>query len=371
MKILVTANYYPEKGGGIEIVAANLISRFRNSGHEVRWVAADVRESKRTLREGDHPIRAWNFTEKRLGFPSPIPHPADLLATRKHVEWADVIHIHDCLYLHNQYIFWQARRLRKPVILTQQIAVVPYQQRYKVVLQKAAYHSIGKATFRRANQVVFVSETVKSWFETFVRFRKTPLVIANGVDLNLFGEENNEVSQRTSASPSLLFVGRFTQKKGLALIREVAAARAEWSWTLVGTPGEIDPGAWGLPNVTVLPPCSQAELKKLYRSANLLVLPSVGEGFPLVVAEAMGCGTPVVIGSDFVAALSGLEDSVTVAELTTPGLVRAIESIVSDRGRAAKLSEAGINFATRYLNWDSAADTYLHLFETILAERNI
>jgi glycosyltransferase involved in cell wall biosynthesis len=371
MKILVTANYYPEKGGGIEIVAANLISRFRDSGHEVRWVAADVRHTQHTPREGDRPIRAWNFTEKRLGFPYPIPHPADLFATREDVAWADVIHIHDCLYLHNQYIFWQARRLRKPVILTQQIAVVPYQQRYKVALQRAAYHSIGKATFRRTNQVVFVSETVKSWFETFVRFRKSPLVIPNGVDLNLFGEENNGESLPTGASPSLLFVGRFTQKKGLALIREVAAARADWSWTLVGTPGEIDPGAWGLLNVTVLPPCSQAELKKLYRSANVLVLPSVGEGFPLVVAEAMGCGTPVVIGADFAAALSGLEDCVAVAELTTSGLLRTIEGIVSNHARAAKLSEAGINFATRYLNWDSAADTYLHRFETILAERNL
>lgn len=261
MKILVTANYYPEKVGGIEIVAHNLVSRFRKSGHDVRWVAADVHDRRRVRREGDHPIKAWNFTEKRLGFPYPLPHPAALNATRKHVNWADVIHIHDSLYLHNQYIFWQARRLRKPVILTQ--------------------HNRGEI-------------------------------------------------QRTRDSPLLLFVGRFTQKKGLALIREVAAARPEWAWTLVGTPGEIDPAAWGLDNVNVLPPCAQSELRKLYRSANLLALPSVGEGFPLVIA-GMGCGTPVLIGPETAAALPGLKDCVAVAELTTSGLLRTIEGIVSDR----------------------------------------
>jgi glycosyltransferase involved in cell wall biosynthesis len=368
MKILVTSNYYPEKVGGIEIVAHNLVSRFRKSGHDVRWVAADVHDRRRVQREGDHPIKAWNFTEKRLGFPYPLPHPAALNATRKHVNWADVIHIHDSLYLHNQYIFWQARRLRKPVILTQHIGIVPYPQPYKGVLQKFAYRSIGKAILGKADQVVFVSETVKSWFESFVNFRNPPQVIPNGVDLGVFGEDNGGEIQRTRDSPSLLFVGRFTQKKGLALIREVAAARPEWAWTLVGTPGEIDPAAWGLDNVNVLPPCAQSDLRKLYRAANLLALPSVGEGFPLVIAEGMGCGTPVLIGPETAAALPGLKDCVAVAELTTSGLLRTIEGIVSDRNRSARLSEAGRTFATRYLNWDNASDSYLRLFESVLVQ---
>jgi glycosyltransferase involved in cell wall biosynthesis len=170
---------------------------------------------------------------------------------------------------------------------------------------------------------------------------------------------------------SLLFVGRFTQKKGLALIREIAAARSEWTWTLVGTPGDVDPASWGLENVIVRPPCAQSELSKTYRAATLFLLPSVGEGFPLVVAEAMGCGTPVLIGPDFAAALPGLRDCVAVAELTAPELQRAIEDIISDPSRSAELSDAGKNFATRYLNWDTISESYLQLFESLLAERSL
>lgn len=368
MKILVTANYYPEKVGGIEIVAHNLVSRFRKSGHEVRWVASDVHDRRRVPREGDYPIKAWNFTEQRLGFPYPVPRPAALAATRAHVDWADVVHIHDCLYLHNQYIFWQARHRRKPVILTQHVRIGIYPQVYKMLLQKIAYHSIGRVLLGKADQVVFVSETVKAWFESFVKFRQQPLVIPNGVDPHIFGDEKREAIQPHPDSPALLFVGRFTENKGLALVREVAAARPEWSWTLVGPPGEIEPNGWGLGNVTVLPPCSQAELRKLYRSASLLVLPSAREGFPLVVAEAMGCGTPVVIGAETAEALPGLKDFVGVAQLTADGLQRTIGEIVSDHDFSMHLSEGGRNFARRYLNWDTAADTYLQLFESMLAQ---
>jgi glycosyltransferase involved in cell wall biosynthesis len=371
MKILVSTNYYPEKMGGIEIVADNLVSRFRRACHEVRWIASDFHDRRRVLREGDYPIKAWNFTERRLGFPFPIPYPTALSATREHIEWADVIHVHDCLYLHNQYIFFQARRIRKPVILTQHTRIALYPQLYKVGLQNVAYHTIGKAILGKADQVVFVSETVKSWFESFVDFRSPPQLIPNGVDLDVFGDEKRKEIETPTGSPSLLFVGRFAQNKGLALIRDVAAARPKWAWTLVGPPGEIDPTTWGLDNVTVLPPCPQSELSKLYRSTNLLVLPSAREGFPLVVAEAMGCGTPVLIGPETGEALTGLKDCVAVAELTTSGLVRTIEEVVFDRDRTAKLSENGKNFATRYLNWDTSSNTYLQLFKSILAQRSI
>ena len=44
-----------------------------------------------------------------------------------------------------------------------------------------------------------------------------------------------------------------------------------------------------------LPP---QEIVGEYQAADLLVLPSVGEGFPLVVQEALACGTPVLVSRD-------------------------------------------------------------------------
>lgn len=76
MKILLVGNYfYPEHTGGVETVSFNLKKYYHEAGHSVRWVAADVLPRFRNADEEDVPIRAWNFTEEKLGFPLPIPHP--------------------------------------------------------------------------------------------------------------------------------------------------------------------------------------------------------------------------------------------------------------------------------------------------------
>ena len=97
--------------------------------------------------------------------------------------------------------------------------------------------------------------------------------------------------------PIALFVGRFVEKKGLHYLREAAAIRRDVQWVFAGW-GPIDPGSWGLPNVRTYAGLKDNSLADLYRASDVLVLPSKGEGFPLVVQEALACGLPVVCGSE-------------------------------------------------------------------------
>jgi glycosyltransferase involved in cell wall biosynthesis len=99
----------------------------------------------------------------------------------------------------------------------------------------------------------------------------------------------------------LLFVGRFVEKKGLAALRELAIHRPDCEFVLVGG-GPIDPSTWGLKNVTLLGRRTRQELARIYRACDGLILPSVGEGYPLVVQEALASGLPVYCGLDSAAA---------------------------------------------------------------------
>jgi glycosyltransferase involved in cell wall biosynthesis len=154
-----------------------------------------------------------------------------------------------------------------------------------------------------ADHRVFISDRVRRTLMGEPAQRRY-LLLYNGVDTSIFFPKTDAscaaIRSRYGIMTDermLIFVGRFVEKKGLAVLRSLAARRPYLHFLLVGR-GPISPENWGLPNVHVMGPQAQQTIAELYRAADLLLLPSVGEGFPLVVQEAMACGLPVICGSD-------------------------------------------------------------------------
>jgi glycosyltransferase involved in cell wall biosynthesis len=61
--------------------------------------------------------------------------------------------------------------------------------------------------------------------------------------------------------------------------------------------------------IVLVPPCDDAALIELYRSADAFVLPTKGEGWGLPIVEAMACGLPVVV-TDYSAPAGYLDESI-------------------------------------------------------------
>src|SRR5260370_26883214 len=126
LRILLVSNYYPEHVGGIEAVAATLADGYRRRGHEVRWIAGDIKARPHRGPHDDVPIRVWNLTE-RLGFPYPLAGPGSVSTIRQELSWCEVVHMHDCLYALNLTTLVASRRSpRRPVLLTQHVCLVPF-----------------------------------------------------------------------------------------------------------------------------------------------------------------------------------------------------------------------------------------------------
>ena len=170
--------------------------------------------------------------------------------------------------------------------------------------------------------------------------------------------------------PIALFVGRFVEKKGLAILERLARMRPEILFVFAGW-GALNPAQWGLPNTRVFASLSGASLAPLYRAADLLLLPSVGEGFPLVVQEALACGLPVLCGAETAAAdprSSGFIDGVEIAPDPDDAARVFAEALTGAlaKGRDFEARAQRAQFAARRYAWSAVGEDYRRLLEDLL-----
>lgn len=172
----------------------------------------------------------------------------------------------------------------------------------------------------------------------------------------------------------LLFVGRLRIRKGvevlLAALREIPGARLR-----IAGDGEhraaLERAAADLgPAVAFLGTRNAAQVRTLLRGAAALVVPSIYEGMPLVVLEAMEAGVPVVAS-----AVSGIPEVVVDGEtgwLVPPedpeALARALEEVLADPEEARRRGEAGRRRVAERYRPAVAAASWRAAIERRLAE---
>jgi glycosyltransferase involved in cell wall biosynthesis len=375
LRVLQTTAYFDTHRGGIELVAGELARHLTRCQLDVTWLATNAsRPPSDCGRLVAVSVAASNVTERRLGIPFPIPGPTGVATIWREVKGADVVLMHDSLYLTNVVAKVAARRYRKPVVLVQHIASVPYRNPIARVLMRAANALIARPMLRSADQVVFISNTVARHFST-LRFRRQPRLVFNGVDADVFGlappgfekaEVRRSLGLPESDRPLLLFVGRFVEKKGLHIIESIARRRPDLSFALAGW-GLIDPTSWHLRNVHVLSGLQGSTLAQLYQASDVFVLPSVGEGLPLVMQEALACGLPVICGRETAEAdpavgplVYGTEIDMDNPDVTAAAFEAAIDRVVSDLGHrvSASVARERNNYARQKYSWAESASCY-------------
>lgn len=184
--------------------------------------------------------------------------------------------------------------------------------------------------FETAQQVLCVS---RLWRDVLAREHGIDAaLVRNGVDLQRFTRQPDATDAAVAArhgirqgvradAPVFLSVGGIEERKNtLRLLDAFIALRAEVpnaQWVIAGGSsllnhdaylGEfrarlaasglaVSPGADGAPPIVLTGPVADADMPALYRTADVLVMPSLREGFGLVVLEALACGTPAVVSA--------------------------------------------------------------------------
>jgi glycosyltransferase involved in cell wall biosynthesis len=376
----MVTHYFESHRSGIELIAGRLIRELVRLEQEVVWIASNVTpppDSKRNSRAVA--LNAVNATERYLGIPFPIPSLGAIGQIRREVQRADAVLLQDSLYPMCIAAFLFARLSRKPVVIAQHVGIVPYNNRLFRMIMSLANTIVVRQMLARADRVAFFSEITARYFSG-VPFRSAPKLMFTGVDTETFfpitPEQKPELRARLGLPldrPVVLFVGRFVEKKGLHILSRMTRLRPDIAWAFGGW-GHLNPRDWGLPNVMVFSDLGGPSIAPLYLASDLFVLPSKGEGFPLVIQEALACGLPVVCSAETAgadAAVSEFLSAVPLDEQNPDGTALAfcqeIDRALAGDGNGARSSEERFQFVSQRYCWRATATEYLELIRSVAA----
>jgi phosphatidylinositol alpha-mannosyltransferase len=200
-------------------------------------------------------------------------------------------------------------------------------------------------------------------------------VLFNGVEL----DEMAGTIPTPTAQPTIFFLGRHEQRKGLAVLLEAFESLPGDVRLWIGGDGPDGPqlrAQYGRDaRISWLGRISDAEKFARLRGASVCCAPSLhGESFGVVLIEAMAAGTPVVAS-----AIDGYRNVATdgVDALLVPpddpgALAAALGKVLADDALAASLTAAGLRRAEDFSMRTLAAryaDVYRELLEATPAAR--
>ena len=191
-----------------------------------------------------------------------------------------------------------------------------------------------------------------------------------GVDPDTF---TFETIKRSDQIPRILFVGTIGFRKGIPLLlRAFARIHESAKLHLVG-PIEADftPCLEKLPldNVVFRGPASGEELLKNYADADVFCLPSLEEGFGMVVLEAMASGLPVVI-SDVVGAadvVNAGKHGLIFPSCNEAALAQALEALVVDPMVRSDMGLAAREHILASYRWENYVERAVAAYEKVMA----
>jgi glycosyltransferase involved in cell wall biosynthesis len=383
IRVLMLSHYFAQHRGGIEAVAAALGRELGSRGFRVTWLASGPTTPEVQPHYRQHSLAATEFAERRLSIPYPILRPSAWRRIFREAAQHDVIVAHDALYMTAALGSLAARVWRKPLLIIQHVAFVPFRSAFLRALMRVSNRCIAAPVLRGADQVVFISQLTQQQFSR-IRWRRAPLLVFNGVDTATFWpprdgsqmQSERQALNLPAPAPIVLFVGRFVEKKGLHIVEQMARLRGDLLFAFAGR-GALDPRQWRLPNVRVYSELSGAGLAALYRASDVLLLPSVGEGFPLVVQEALACGLAVICGRDTACAdelaapmLTGVEVDLGDPAATAQQFCAALSQVLR-RPHTAAERRARAEFAKARYSWQTSGERYAQILTALCDSRMV
>lgn len=184
-------------------------------------------------------------------------------------------------------------------------------------------------------------------------------VFPNGVQTAFFYPRDRTLARRLFQFPEKAFiaayVGQFTERKGVMRVAEAVRGLHEVSVAFAGAGKEVP----SIENCIHLGKVKPDQMPEFLSAADVFVLPTLNEGCPNAVVEAMACGLPVV-SSDmpFNYDILNQQNSIMVDPTDVSAIRSAIVALRDDANMRYRMAGAALSRA-RQLSIDERAANVL------------
>lgn len=286
-----------------------------------------------------------------------------------------LIHRPDIYFQPSDSIPWSAPK--KTIAVVHDLASFVFPGAYSPTAHLREAYSL-KTYERRAKKIICISEsTKKDYLHYFPKMKRKTTVITLGYDKERFYPEIDKKIEKDGAAPYLFYSGRIEERKNIIrLVKAFSILKKEkhipHKLFLAGSPGY---GFEGIIDFTKNNPdisgdiimpgyIDDEELQKMVSGADVVVSPSLYEGFGLTVLEAMASGAAVVTSNISSLPEVAGEGAILCDPLDERDIADKIYALITNPKLKENLQKKAIKQAEKF-SWGKTARETLNILEQL------
>lgn len=372
---ILSLNYeYPPLGGGAGVVTKELNSQLAAKGMMITTVTSHYSGLKKYQKQNKHILIRLPVLRYHQGFSNTFEKMGYIFAgflyagllVRKYNP--DIVHAH--FAIPSGIIAWYiCKRFGIPYILTSHGGDVPEFTPAETGKYFRWLNWLFKEIWQTANLVTTMSQGVADLIKK--HYEIEAYVIPNGININTYYP--SKISK--NGVVELLFAGRLNKQKNVHhLINSLQSVKMKnWRLKIAGDGPERKSIAQYIietrmeNKVKLLGWITHQEMKHLFSQADVLCLPSLNEGLPIVGLEALASGLAIV-GTD----TAGIRDIVQdgsngylVPLYNHTVYAQKIEHLCKNKKTLMEMKQKSRQLAHQF-NWEWISERYAYLFQKVL-----
>jgi len=392
MRILQVVPYFYPYAGPVE-VAYGISKKLIERSHEVVMYTSDVKNKYSRIDNESENVNGMKIHYVRILGASVARQmklfitPEMISTVKEEIKNVDVIHLHEYRTFQNIVISHYAKKQGVPYVLQAHGSLprIMAKQRLKWIYDVL----FGYRLLRDASKVIALSRMEAEQYRGMGVPEEKIAVIPNGIDLSEYGDlpPKGYFKKRFDIDEDekiALYLGRIHKIKGIdILVKAFAEVNEKLNDVRLVIVGPDDGYLSELKlmikalkienNVLIVGPLYGEEKLEAYIDADVYVLPSKYETFPIGLLEAYSCGKPVVASR-----VGGLKDLVVDEKtglLVEPGDVKQLQRsmlyLLNNYNKAKEMSLKGRDIVRENFTIEKVVDRLERLYEDAICRQNM